>query len=644
MTNTPYERAVLAGAALELAPPLIRNSLLNKQRFINEYGFKTEGMIAFGSGGVSFNRSEFFNTVRTILTGKAPTKLTDDENRTWNFTIDAREGELPNIILSCEQQRLVLRDFSILSVDAYTRIRSLEESASGVNLPLSAKEKWRRILEERALAEEEVDTFFSDIQDTPVHVEGAIISVLAAGQGRVSSLVPNSRRYFERLVGAYDGSGTIRDYAFGTGRKVFVQLAEWRPYEGFLFSLLLSSHSALTAEIKSDHLDQEDLKKAFDYLVEHGDMLSRLGAFEVGLRILPDRPEVEPFLLRLVHRIRDDDAEGKTSEFNLFSSLFVMVDGELARTRLLAEEPPFYRRLASLAQAALIHRQLVQWGIDYDRFSEWAFSNRGKHFYMQSLADMRVEPGWKPDLVVAPQLQARFFGRIINSGNSYQANLSDGELRDTILGDGEQSLIKQCEFPYPFFPGPLEGAIDSPDTLPLPDDLTRVIEEKLGNDKVEAASFIALVNSAMVFRITSVHAEMAAKVLRRGNYTLVNLEDKSQLLDILNGLATVAAVSRTPALADELRIIVRRYRRDSQYGFSVEEAMIISLVASASRKDLMEWRELAGDWLTDLAFGELEGNEGDFLHSYLSALLHSVPELWISCARADAALQAWRYR
>jgi hypothetical protein len=290
----------------------------------------------------------------------------------------------------------------------------------------------------------------------------------------------------------------------------------------------------------------------------------------------------------------------------------------------------------------LIHRQLVQCGIDYDHFSKWAFSNRGEHFYMLSLADMRTEPRWNPDLAVAPQMQADFFGRIMIAGNNFQANLDEGELRDTILGDGEQSLIKRCKFPHPYFPGPLEGAEDSSNALP--DDLARVIEEQLDSDEVEAASFIALVNSAMIFRITSGHAELAAKALRLGNYTLANLGDKSQLVGILNGLATVAAVSRNPVLADELRILVRRYRRDSQYCFSVEEAMGMSLVASAAREDLMEWREFVGEWLTELAFGDLEGNEGEVLHSRLLVLLHSVPELWVSCARADAALQAWRFR
>lgn len=639
MTNTPYERAAIASAALELFPPLIHKSLINDQRFKEEYGLKTQAMIVLGSSGVSVQRSELFNSVRAILAGEATAVLADAEDRNWHLANDARESELPILVLSYDQQRLFLPDFSVLSEDASTRIRSLMESASDVNLPHGAQEKWWSILEERALEDDEVETFHSDIRDTPVHVERIIRSEIKAGKSSVLSLVPNSRRYFERLVGAYDGSGSIRDYAVGAGRDFLRQLAEWRPYEGFLFSLFLSSHSALTAEINSNHLAQEELGKAFDYLEKHGDMLSRLGAFEIGLRILPDWPEVGPVLLRLVHRIRDDNVEGEVSDFKLFSALFVLVDGELARTRLLAEDPPFYRRLASLAQAALIHRQLVQCGIDYEHFSKWAFSGRGEHFYMQSLADMRTEPRWNPDLVAAPQMQAEFFGRIMIAGNNFQANIGDAELRDTILGDGEQSLIKLCNFPRPYFPGPLEGAGDSPNTLP--DDLARVIEEQLDRDEVEAASFIALVNSAMIFRIRPGHANLAAKALKLGNYTLANLENKSQLVGILNGLATVAAVSRNPALADEFRILVRRYRHDSQYGFSVEEAMRMSLIASAAREDLTAWRGFVGEWLNELAFGKLERNEGEVLHSHLLALLHSVPELWISCAKVDAALQAW---
>lgn len=642
MTNISYDRAVLAKAVLKYVSPLIRKSLLNDQSFITEYDFKTEALISFDMSNISVQRSKLFNVIRSVYAGEAQRELTDSKGRTWNLTIETHEGELPNLVLSLEEQRLMLPDFSVLSSHLSTRISSLEKSVIDVNLPFHAYDKWRNILEKRALEDDEVDSFHCDIYDTPIHVEQIIRSELKVGKSNISSLVPNSRRYFERLIGAYDGSVSIHDYAIGTGRKIFEKLNKWRPYEGFLFSLLLSSHSAMTAEIKVDHLGLIDLENAFSYLEKHGDMVSRLGAFEVGLRILPNRPEIEPLLLRLVHRIRDDDTEDKASEFKLFSALFTLVDGELARTRLLTKEPPFYRRLASLTQAALIHRQLVQCGIDYISFSDWAFSSRGEQFYMQSLADMRLEPRWNPELAAAPQLQADFFGRIMIAGNNFQSHLSNGELHDTILGNGKGSLIHLSKFPDPYFPGPLEGSENSPNTLP--DDLARVIEEQLVSDKVEAGSFIALINSAMIFRVASGHADLATKALKLVNYTLTNLKETSQLLSILNGLATVAAVSRNSALADELRILVRRYQHDTQYGFSIEEAMRVYLIASAARPSLIEWRGFVGDWMTELAFGELKKNEGKVLLSHLSALLHSVPELWISCARADAALQAWHYR
>lgn len=159
MTNSADKKAVIADIVLKLAPPLIRSSLLNDQSFREEYGLKTDAMIAFGKSDVSVQRSELLNAVRTVLAAKAPAELTDAEDRTWNLTNDAREDELPNLVLSSDQQRLVLPDFSVLSGDASTRIRSLEESASDVNLPLSAQETWRSILEERALEDDEVILF-----------------------------------------------------------------------------------------------------------------------------------------------------------------------------------------------------------------------------------------------------------------------------------------------------------------------------------------------------------------------------------------------------------------------------------------------------------------------------------------------------
>lgn len=639
MTHENFDKAVLAKAALNLFPPLIRYSLLSDQDLMEEYGLKAEPIIALGANEVSFKQSHFFQVIRAFLTDKSLNKVTDVEQRDWHLTYEAQQSQPTRIVLSSDDRRFILPDFSILSPDISARIRFLEASATDVNLPLYAHEKWRKIIERRALEDHEVEAYHHDLRDTPEYVAQTIRNEVMNGEGSLSTLIPNSRRYFERLVGIYDGSHSIGAYAIGAARKLVECHSNRKPYEGFLSSLFISSHQALSSEIKADLLDSNELEKAFMFLSKHGDLISCIGALEVGLRILPDKPVIEPFLLLLVCRIRDAEEQG--SQFTLLSSLFILVDGEMARIRLFTEAPPFYRRLASLAHASLIHRQLLQCEIDHQNFSEWAVNNRITNYYMQTLADMRIEPRWNPDLVDSPQIKADFFGRIIIAANALKEKLGEGELRNVILGDGAQSLRQQCDFLSPFFPGPLEGAEDTLNSQNiLPDDIAQVINQELDSSEVEASSFVALVNSAMIFRISTCHADLAAKALRIGNYTLANPKDKSQLVGILNGLATVAAISRSTSLADELRILVRRYRRDAQYSLSAQEAMRIYLVAAAARSELAEWSKYVGESMIELAFSDFKDNEAVLLYSSLLALLHSVPHLWISCARAEAALEA----
>ena len=642
MTNSPYARSALGQAALELAPPLIRETLLKESDFREEYGFRADAVLAFGDSGVSIQRHELFEAIRKILSGAPEMEVAGTDGRKWTLKNDTKIGEQPTLAISNGRQGLILPDFTALSPNRNKRLHALDEAASDVNLPGGARDAWHNVLAIRALKDEEVDEFDSDFRDTPVHCGRLIRSEIENGRSRISSFVPLSRRYFERLVGAYDGSASIRDYAAGRGRQFVQQLSAWRPYDGFLYSLLLSSHSALTAEIGVEDLGNEELVRAFEFLEKHGDRISQLGAIEVGLRVFPKRPAIEPSLIRLIQQIRDDDVDAKTSSFKFLAALFLLLDGELSRLRLLSPEPPFYRRLASLSQAALIHRQIVNSGVETDSFCEWAFSNRRGHYSLQSLVDMRLEPRWNPDLGAASQMKAEFFGRIMITAKHFEKNIKGGELHHLVLGTGPGSLHSLSEFPRPYYPGPLEGAEACPNTLPA--DVSEAIRIQLGSEEVAPSSFIALVNSALIFSINSDQAALAAKALKRGSYRLANVENKLQLLTILDSLATVAAVTRNSALADELRILVRRYRFHAQYALSIEETMRICLIAAASRADLNHWREYSGDWLTELALGDLEGDDGEVLQSCVKYLCHVVPELWISCARADAALMAFNGR
>jgi len=309
---------------------------------------------------------------------------------------------------------------------------------------------------------------------------------------------------------------------------------------------------------------------------------------------------------------------------------------------MFASEPPFYRRLASLAQAALICRQIRRQRADSRRLLDWAFRVRGTYWCMQTLVDMRVEPRWSPDYAFAHQLKADFCGRVMLAGRVAESSLRSGDMRSIILGDDEYSLSQAIELPQQYFPGPLEGGRDCPN--PLPDDVALIIENQLGADRIEAASFVALANSARIFDVPFRFADLAAECIKRCNYHLFDLKGESHLIHTLTGLAGVVAVTKSVALEREVLVLARRHRRDPAVCLPIVEALKVGLIASACREDPAEWRQSVGEWLTDLAFGDLDENDGEILYAYLSALLHLVPDLWASCARAEAALRAWRSR
>ena len=212
MINSSYVRSSLAQAALEHVPPLIRKALIEQRDFREEYGFRADAIIAFSDTGISIPRSELFEAIRSVFTDRSEVVVTDTGGRDWKVFAEGREGEQPRILISSNDQRYNLPDFTALSPDSAIRLRSLDETASDVNLPADSINSWRGILSARSLEDDEVDQFINEFRDTPVHIARSLRAEIQKGQSSTSSLVPPSRRYFARLVGEYDNSSSISDY------------------------------------------------------------------------------------------------------------------------------------------------------------------------------------------------------------------------------------------------------------------------------------------------------------------------------------------------------------------------------------------------------------------------------------------------
>ncbi len=68
--------------------------------------------------------------------------------------------------------------------------------------------------------------------------------------------------------------------------------------------------------------------------------------------------------------------------------------------------------------------------------------------------------------------------------------------------------------------------------------------------------------------------------------------------------------------------------------------MRIGLIACAAAEDLETWCKAVGDWFLEIAYEDIDYHMAAVLRAHLRRLCQIVPQLWRSCAMADAALSA----
>lgn len=630
-------RVAVASLLDDFYPPAVKSALLSRERFRSGYGFQVDVQLSLGDTGVSVSRSSLFSGIRTALKDPQGTPdIKDQDGNIWR--IELVDVEFARTKLSRDERSLLLPDFWMLLEDAGARLSNLERVATDLNFPAASRSYWTKKLNAAPLDDEQVDELYEDIKDTPAHVALRISTEVEEGHSSFETLVPRSARYFSRLAGECVQETDLDSYVQSALTAHIAELTAWKATEGAKLALLLSAHSSVPPKIDLGRASSSELQTIFEDLVAKGDRLSQLGAIELGLSILDRHPQLEASIIGMIVRIRDDDAAAANSRFRLLSALAVLVEGEVSRAKTLEGKPPFWRRLATIAQASLIERCIQSLPVEVGRFTEWVHSGMGQQFYLQTLCDLRLEPKWMPDFISPDQLKAEFIGRIASAAQRYKDKITSRAIEELTLAEGEGSIRNQMHFPMPFFPGPLEGGI-TPDT-PLPAELASSIDEALSKESIDWQSFDGLINSALIFKLDLKFADQAVQALQRTKHYLKQGAEKGNLLHVLIGLASVAAVTRSPQLAQELRVLIRRTKAAGAIDITSENLFRIGLVAAASHPELDKWCGYVGEWTTELAYSDLSFDETKRLHSHVRCLCSIVPELWTTLGRAEAALAA----
>jgi hypothetical protein len=174
----------------------------------------------------------------------------------------------------------------------------------------------------------------------------------------------------------------------------------------------------------------------------------------------------------------------------------------------------------------------------------------------------------------------------------------------------------------------------------MPSEIEEIVSGALAVETLTAKSFIPLVNSSLIYPLDQKFAALAAEGIKRAKHDLPQIKSSDETFHLLTGLATVAAVTRSEALASETRILMRVVRRKPDINIEPQNALRIVLIGAAAHTEISDWSKFVGDALTEIAFEDMSRSEVTALYQFLEILRQLEPALWVTTARADAALWA----
>ncbi|WP_404340801.1 hypothetical protein [Pseudoalteromonas mariniglutinosa] len=607
-------RAYIVSHALNSFPSSVRLELLSDTKLCEELGLQTDATVSFGDKEYAFARSTLFKAIRGVFDNVEEEFLLEDTNhKVWslrNFSDERSEFSLTN-----GDVKIVNDSFWPLLGDIDKRLSIFETVAKNCWLSKEEVEHWRAVLSAEAVSDDDVSDLLLDLDLSPIRIKKLLKSEFQRPSNNASTLVPYDIRYYERLVGKYRGSKNIEDYCNNELKQYF----DGRIRNGLTDNeLLICMHKSISKVISTGSVDEASYQSIANKAIETCHPILLVSCFEIGA--LKFANSLDTTLKALFECI----SSVKTLEnLRLFCSMTVFVDGELARLQIFRDKPPFYRRLASLAQSALIVEAALEERVAFDKVEQWAAQQRGLYFYCQSFIDLIEEPRWLPTYLTAEQFINELYGRI---------NIAcQNAVKNEVVKCFQEELMSGSKFNMNWFlPGPLEG---NSAPAEVPGEISNLLAEQVSS-KVSLSSFRVLINSALFWEIDEKHLERTVSLLESAQHKLAEANDKDTVYQVLNGLAQVACMTRSEKIASSVMILSRLYRDYIDVDSEPENYLSLGLVAGAAFADKNDWAEFIGQWCTELAYLPISEDAILGIEVMLERLCILEPYLYHTCSKA----------
>ncbi|WP_075187360.1 hypothetical protein [Teredinibacter haidensis] len=614
MANSDSMRAFMASHVINLFPSLVRAELLSDSKLLEELALATDATVSFGDKDIAFSRSALFKAIRSAFENIEEEFFLEDINgNPWSLL--HHPGERPAFSLTKGDLQILNDSFWPLCSDADRRLSLFEAEAKGRSLSKEELERLGAVLSASIISDNDVSDLLLDLDCSPSHIEALLRQEFQGPSNKVSTLVSSDIRYYERLVGKYCGSNNIDEYCKVELKQYFDSRIESGVTEN---DFLMCIHKSISAVVSNGLVDEASYQSIANRAIETCHPILLISCLEVG--ILKFKDSSAAIIKKLFERI----SSAKTlNNLRLFCSMAVFVDGELARLKIFKGMPPFYRRLASFAQSALIVKVALEEGVAFDKVEQWASQQRGLYFFCQSFIDLIEEPRWLPTYLTAEQFINELYGRV-NVACQEPDKCEAVEYLQKELTPGSRLNM------HSFLPGPLEG--NSAPAV-VPDEISNLLAKHI-NGEASFESYRVLMNSAPFWKIDDEYLERVVSLLESAQHKLAAVNDKDSVYQVLNGLAQVACMSRSKKLAVSVTILSRLYRDYIDVDSEPENYLAIGVVAGAAFEDKDGWAEYIGQWCTELAYLPISEDAITRLEAMLERFCILEPYLYHTCSKA----------
>ncbi|TCM07464.1 hypothetical protein [Sphingomonas sp. PP-CC-3G-468] len=631
VTDPQLTRGMRTALVMRSIPSFVQSEMLEDPTFRARLDIDAERIASLGEDA-TFRSSHFMRSIeRAYARPGDDVVLRDQQKRRWTVTAATASDDWALAFRRGRVEHLTRGMVGLLE-GASDRVASFDSLIAARNIPPAEVSDWRGRLDEGPLdgdALEELDKELSRYPGTWIDI---IQASLVRGEASIDMIVPTDPTYYEYLTGDI-ASPDLDHYVRNDVPSHLARLSMLDPIEHAKGALLLASHPRILDGRWATPINDASWIPLGAWVLASGDLLARIGFFEIALPHARDNPELARMMIDLAKGFDALDPQDEAGELQTFAALVMLVDGSLSLEGTFRESPPFRRRIAAFAHAALVAR-VIGSRIDRTRFVRYCAEQRGWRYLLQTLCDMRAEPRWRPDYLSAVQLRNEILGRVINAASTVGRDGLPIEITE-MLFDADRGLAARMPFPMTFWPGPVEGGLDHERGV-VSDELLNMVEEASTGPDVTPAEVTLLVNIQSMHDVPDEVLERAIRRLEASGPRWLKGEEQAAVATYLDSLAHVAAQRRRPDLADLTLRLARTVGRDIEIG--CPNSMQLILITAACAEDPEEWRERVGRGVEELALNADEA-DAEVLENWIETLCAIDPRLRTRTGRTLAVLR-----